>query len=106
MPPTIHFFISSPRPRLTGSLAPEKAFFLDLLPDLHRRARNQVLHRLPLRGGQLRQVTDEPHQLPALLLAIRRPGPEAGHPCESYAVFDHIEELAVGEPLCGRITQV
>src|ERR1700674_2322044 len=61
------------------------------------------LHALFL--GKLRQVADEAHQLPAILLRSMRAA-KRGHPGEAYSIFDNPEKFAVRELLRFVSTQV
>src|SRR5262245_37552750 len=56
---------------------------------------DDLVHELPLLRGQLREVSDEQHQLPVLVVVAA----PTGHAGEADAVPDGVEQLSVGQRL-------
>src|SRR5712664_838973 len=64
-----------------------------------------ALHLHALLVGELRQVANEAHQLPAILFRSVRAA-KRGHPRETYSIFDNPEKFAVRELLRFLTAQV
>src|SRR5262245_26448438 len=73
----------------------QKAFGFDVLPDLVRRFRIERLHFFDLFSSQLRQVSYEMHETPAVVASFLGPRAPAGHSGQANTVLDYVEQLMV-----------
>src|SRR5687768_1055259 len=80
-------------------VAAKEALGLEILPYFRRRTGVQALHFFDLLGSQLRQPPDEMDQMPAGLLAFRRPSAPRGHSCQADPILDDVEQLTIRKRL-------
>ena len=65
----------------------------------------EFFHFLNLSRGQSGQVADEAHEFPGVLLAAPRAAPTR-HAAQADAVFNDVEEFAIGFALSGVFTHI
>src|SRR5713226_1299493 len=78
--------------------AAEKIFFFVFFGAIFGPFGIIALHLQALVGGELRQMTNEADQLPAIFLRAMTAA-KRGHACEAHAVLDDPEKLAIGKLL-------